>query len=363
MPAALRYLFFPPADFTIMSSSTTQHEAPSRESGDEFDLFAVLDRVLERKLLFLAVFATIFLLGVLLAVIRTPQYSYVSVLQIGSAYGSNSVSGKFVEDTDGVVTKLQRSVVPGVVATWIAKHPGRQVPEMVIKGKRNAGIVLIMTKAGEKQSSDVADLHEAVVGKIIQEHKSLVMTQYESFMSEARKALVGSQAEIRRIGVALTQQKQRKTLLRRQLERLNREIDLLSTTRQEVQELQDAENNDSALYLAQLDLPAMQERRDSLEEELNIRQDLVLAELQRNLSDTESEKNAAIKKIDLLENEIGSLRLTRLQTLAATMPDKVGLSPKLVMVFSFVLALLAAWFAVMFAEYVKRQTGSQKPLP
>jgi len=345
-----------------MSSSTTQHESSSRESGDEFNPVAVLNSVLKRKLLFLAVFMVVLLLGILLAVIRTPQISYVSVLQIGSAYGSNSVSGRLVEDTDGVVTKLQRSVIPAVVANWILEHPDRPAPEIVIKGKRNAGIVLIMTKAGEKQSAEVAALHKSVVGKIIEEHRSLVMTRYESILSEARKNLVGSEAQMRQIKVALVQQQQRKELLERQLKRLNAEIDSLSTTRRKMLDPDDAEKKESAPYLVQLDLPAMLERRDILEDDLKINQNLIRAELERKLSDTESDKDAAAKKVDLLKSEINSLRLTRVETLASAMPDRVGLSTKLVLAFSFVLALLAAWFAVMFAEYLERQIRKQKSL-
>ncbi|BAO45539.1 GumC domain-containing protein [Thiolapillus brandeum] len=338
-----------------MSSPTTTRESSSREAGDEFDPIAVLNIVVKRKRLFLSVLLVVLVLGVLVALTRTPQNSYVSVLQIGSAYGSNSVSGKLVEDTDGVVTKLQRSVIPQVVSAWATEHPDQAVPQMIIKGKRSSGIVLIMTKAGEKQASMIADLHRSVAGKIIGEHKTLVMTQYESFLSEARKDLVASESEIRKVRVALGQQKVRKTLLGQQLQRLNREIATLSAARQEGMEQEAGEEKPSALYLVPLDLPAMLERRDSLEDELKIKQDLILAELQSNLSNAESNRLAAIKKIDLLKNEINSLRLTRIQTLASAMPDKIGLSPKLVMVFSLVLGLLAAWFAVMFADYWQRQ--------
>ncbi|WP_456373466.1 hypothetical protein [Thiolapillus sp.] len=304
--------------------------------------------------MFATVFVAVLLLGAILALTRTPQYSYVSVLQIGAAYGSNSVSGKLVEDTDGVVTKLEKSVIPEVVAAWRKEHPERPEPKMLIKGKRNAGIVLIMTRASQDQSREIADLHRQVANSIVDAHKTLVMTQFESFLSQARKERDDSEAKIHQTKAAMTQQQQRKLLLGKQLQRLNAEIESVSDSRQEIASQVDGDKQNAAPFLTQLDLPSMLERRDRLEDDWQIQQNLVLADLQRALSEAQSANEAARKKIDLLQNEIGSLRLTRIQTLAAAMPDKVGLSPGLVMILSVVFALVAAWFAVMFAEYLAR---------
>ncbi len=343
-----------------MSSSSSQHDPSSADSSEAFNPIAIFYAILRRKILFIGVFAAVFLTGVVVAMNRTPQNSFVTVLQIGSAYGSNSVSGKLVEDAGGVVTKLERTIVPEIARAWRSEHPEGAVPELLIKAKSTAGIVLLMTKAGMDQQSAVSAFHRSVVEKIVQQHESLVMAQYQSHLSEAQQQLDDAVAESNQLKESVAQHEQRKKLLKHQLERLNAEIDELSGARQAIVEKTDGENSAPALYIAQLDMPALLEHRDALEDELNIKQNLVLSELKRKIVVAQSNEKAALAEIALLKKEVNSLRLTRIQSLASPMPDHVGLSAKWIIIMSLLMGLLAAWFAVMFAEYMRRQLGAWK---
>lgn len=339
-----------------MNPSKPSHDPASSPQGEEFNPVVVLSVIWRRKALFLTVLFTVLLAGVALALFSVPSASYVTVLQIGSAYGNNSLSGKLVEDTDGVVTKLERSVIPEVARAWSSERPARPVPKLTVKAKRNAGVILLMSKAAVDRQADVSAFHEAVVKKIVETHRALVTKQYESFMSQARKNLVESQAQLQQLTVSLSEQQQRRTLLERQLKRLNMEIKSISATRRKLAESEEAEDSRVELYLAQLDLPAMLERRDFLEEELDVGLDIKIADIRQKVSNAESDRDAAEKYIELLKAEMGGLRLTRVQGLATPMPDKMGLSPALMLIVSLVLGLLLAWFTVMFIEYLARRS-------
>lgn len=306
--------------------------------------------------MFLLVFIVVLVAGAGAALFSVPHASYVTVLQIGSAYGNNSLSGKLVEDTDGVVAKLERAVIPEVARTWRSETPARMPPELTVKAKKNAGLILLMSKAGVDSREDVSAYHEAVARKIVEAHRMLVMKQYESFMSQARTALVSSQAELQQVRQALLKQEQRRTLLGRQLERLNREIETVSTTRKAVGVLAEGEQRRGSLSVASLiDLPAMLDRRDALEETLNIVLDIEIAELKQQMANAASKRDMEEKKIEQLKAELDSQRLTRVESLALPMPDEMGLTPALMLVMSLILGLLLAWFAVMFAEYLARK--------
>ncbi len=338
-----------------MNSSLPQREPASPTTGEEFNPVAVFQVVWRRRLLFFPVFFLVLLLGVVYAAISVPANSYVTVLQIGSAYGNNSVSGKLVEDTDGVVTKLQRSIIPEVSRRWREEKPRNPIPKVTVKAKNHAGIVLLMSKAPMDREAEVAAFHKSVVGEIVAEHRSIVMKQYESFLFGSRKNLVKSEAELRQLKVALAEQEQRRSLLEQQLQRLNREIDSLSVARKELAESGVEETGLTEVYLSQLDLPAMLERRDSLENDLHIKLDLEIADIKQKIANAQSSRDAAAKYIELLEDEVGKLRLTRIQSLAYAMPEHVGLSGTVMIVMSLVLGLILAWFVVMFVEYLARQ--------
>jgi len=339
-----------------MNSSMPAREPASSPRDEEFNPLVVYQVIRRRKAMFFFVFLAVVLTGGIMTLFSVPKASYVTVLQIGSAYGNDSLSGKLVEDADGVATKLERSVIPEVTRSWRSEKPARMVPKLTVKAKRNAGVILLMSQAPVSRQADVSQLHQAVVRPIVEAHRSLVTTQYEAIMSQARRDLVKSQAQLDQLSVALSEQKQRKELLARQLRRLNADIESISATRMERDVPGEEKNDHRELYLTQLDLPAMLERRDSLEEELNIALDLEIADIRQKISNAESERDAAEKHIEQLQREMDSLRLTRVQSLASPMPDKVGLSPALMLVMSLILGLLLAWFTVMFVEYLARKS-------
>jgi hypothetical protein len=319
------------------------------------DLFLVLER---RKRLIAAVFAVVTLLGLLYAVLRTPEYVYTSSIQIG-----RGVSG-LLDSPAAVAAKLNESFIPHV--RYEAASGGDKVPRIRAEAPKGSDIVVLRSSGTANERAQQEEAHRLVIDQLVKDQEGALNVARRNLQAETSRVnarIQRLQAENALIGERMARLVEREASLRSGLEELRNAIAVAEKRRESLTQRNDSQAA-PVLMFAESDLSRMREREQQLTDELHVG----LA------AERDAIKNAELNNLALVaeaQEKLGEIeakqQLTRASaamtpTVRSTEPSGPGAG--VIVAASLLLGLAAGVFLAFIVEFVtraqeRRQTGGQ----
>ena len=328
------------------------------------DLWLVLVR---RRFILVATVLACILAGLLFALLRPPSYAFTTMIQIGrivelpeqnesSAVGSRATSNA-LESTETVVAKLNEGYIPKVLAEYVDEADDRAAFKIEASSPKQSQLILIKSKASEKQSELHLGLHKKILEVLLLDHDVLIgniriskeihlaqeSRKYESLSDETR-VLVN---RIKLLGDT-------QVLLEKQIGEIQ---DLLSKVPSAMERAQ-SEVGDEAQGLTFLmvdnEIQQNRTRLAALEERSQINLPKERSELEKRLADLERDRAMQQEIISANETQLSRIRGTRVIVGPARSLEPVGPGRAVILTLAGVLGLVLGIFAAFFAEFLAK---------
>ena len=253
-----------------------------------------------------------------------------------------------LESTETVVVKLNEGYIPKVLAAYVNEADDLTAPKIEASGPKQTQMVLIKSKAPEKESELHLDLHKRIIENLLADHAILIGNFRKSLeikFKQARDRYASLSDEARLLVSRLELLDGTKALLAKQVGEIQ---DLLSSTASMLERaLPEVGGEAKALTFLMVGNEIQQNRNRlaTLEERLYIGLPQERNALEKRLADVERTKVTQLEAIAALETGLSSIRETRVIVGPARSLEPVGFGRSVILALAGVLGLLA-WLVV-----------------
>ena len=353
-----------PARGAVGSEGLELRELPSPYA-DEISLLDLWLVLVRRRFILVATALACVLAGLLFAFLKPPSYAFTTTIQLGRivelrGLGETVASvtpNESLKPPETVVAKLNTGYIPKILSAYVDEADDRTAPKIEASSPNQSQLVLIKSKAPEKESELHVNLHKKVMAPLLADHANLIsnfrrsielrVTQatrrYESLSDEARvlvnrvKLLDNTQA-----------------LLEKQIGQIQ---DLLSSTASGLERAL-SEVGDEAKALTFLmvgnEIQQNRTRLAELEERLHIGLPQERGTLEKRMADVKRDMTTQQEQISTIEMGLRSIRETRLIIGPARSLEPVGPGRAVILALAGVLGLILGIFAAFFAEFLTK---------
>ncbi len=330
---------------------------------DTIDLIDILVKLIKRKHVILWSMLFSILCGVALILSRSPVYSYVAAIEIGSQLTENGTP-VFFEKAQTVKSKLVTAFIPQVLQTYASEHPenknsGRY--KIAVSVPKGSELIVLSAKGAQSQSEALLDIEQKIIDMLAKDHGRILSIIRSSIVKEKAEAeaelaylkndtifdvprkklqaeLVAAETQYQRIkepdlveskrrilknklktmqnklGLLIDQSKKLKTdtnslkrselRMAKKVESIQRQIQLSLNKRE--QAIEDVNDPTQAMTLLMIDSQIQQARQflTDLEQRLYIDIQDKLSELQVSVKDNQRKQEAMLAKISKVELDI-----------------------------------------------------------
>lgn len=335
---------------------------PSRYAKDTInfvDLWLVLIR---RRFILVATVLACILAGILFAFLRPPSYAFTTTIQIGrlgldETFKSTSLIDRSLEPPETVVAKLNQGYIPKVLAEYVAETDGRTALTIEASNPKRSQIVLLKSKAPEKESELHVTLHNKIGELLLVDHAGLI-GNFERFVkleiTQERSKYESLLDETRALANYLELLDGTKALLEKQISEIQ---DLLPSTASALERaLSEVSDEAKALTFLMVGNEIQQNRTRlaTLEERLHVLLPQERSQLEKKIADLKRDTITQQEKISTIEARLSSVRETRLLVGPARSIEPVGPDRAVILALAGVLGLILGVLAAFFAEFLAK---------
>lgn len=150
-----------------------------REQYSEIDLVDIWIIIRRHLWLFLAVFLVIFILGLVVANLRSVKYDYSVTVQIGGFRAGGTATLVPIMELDAVVDALQNAIIPTVLRSYADAHPGFNpaTVNIEVSTPKTGAQVTLETRGTLAQDSLMRELLAEIVNKMEHDQGSLLQSR------------------------------------------------------------------------------------------------------------------------------------------------------------------------------------------
>ncbi|MGH8397250.1 MAG: hypothetical protein ACRETA_03250 [Gammaproteobacteria bacterium] len=161
-----------------------------RERDSEIDMVDVWIIIRGHAWLFIAVFLVLFILGVVVATLRSTKYDYSVTVQIGGFRSAGTGKLEPLVQLDAVVDALQNAIIPEVLQTYADAHTGFNpaTTKILVTTPKTGAQVTLQTRGTLAQGAFMREILSKVVQRMDRDQGSLLQERIA-----ATKALLAQQ--------------------------------------------------------------------------------------------------------------------------------------------------------------------------
>ncbi|THB67371.1 MAG: hypothetical protein D6B27_04730 [Gammaproteobacteria bacterium] len=360
------------------------------------DLFLLL---LKRRKEIVAIFLFCLLLLVTFALVKKRAYEYKTVIEVGSYYfpGGGSTGRVPIELLDQVKVKIEERFSVSVMRYFarLEKEP----VGIKVEAPKQSNIIVLKSQGGDSQEEEEQHLKalSILAESVVEDHKLIMADTVE----KARQKKEGYFRQIQKMDLDITSIKEKKKdnmeklkllsekekLLKKQLERVSREIeDLVQQKRKYLERGRGSSRDAMAILLIDNEIKQSRNSRDSLENQIkiNLKQSIIeknaeLEQNERSILNLEQEARSLIgiytryvlaekdqsnqellklKNIEFKQAEDRKVPLNVKPTTIAVKPFRIttptGIGKKQILLIGGFLSLFVSLFMAFIIEFVSR---------
>jgi len=338
-------------------------ELPSRYEEDEISLVDLWLVLVRRRFIFAAAVLACVLAGLLFAFFKPPMYAFTTTIQLGRivelrGLGETVASmtpNESLEPPETVVAKLNEGYIPKALSAYADEVGQRTAPEVEASSPKESQLILIKSKASEKESEVHIGLHKKIMEPLLADHAIFIdnfRTSIEFRFAQATRKYESLSDETRVLVNRVKLLGDTRALLEKQIGEIQ---DLLSMASSALERAQ-SEVGDEAKALTFLmvgnEIQQNRIRLAELEERLHINLPKKRSELEKRLADLERDKAMQQEKKSALETGLRSIRETRVLVGPVRSLEPVGPGRAVILALAGVLGLILGIFAAFFAEFL-----------
>ncbi len=320
---------------------------------DEISLIDLVRILLRRKVLLMGTFVSGTILAIGAAMLYEQQFLYSASIEVGSVSDMQGDTSQ-VESTNAVLSKLQESIIPAVLADFTNSTGGSKVPSINAHSPRNSELLVIEGKGRRSQAEAIVELENTILARLKEQQASL----YELEKMDIVNALVDKDAQLREekalqnsLEAALVRTEKLYQLRLNQLKENESNINRLITTRSK---LGKGDNAVLAQLLVDAELEKAQRMRLELEQTVNLDLPAARDDLQRQI-EISVRKQAGLEA-DIVKTKLllENVKETRFVNEPGANPVPTGVSKKAIIAVGGLLSAMLAILAVFLAEFIVR---------
>lgn len=300
------------------------------------------------------------MVGFLFALTRSATYSFSTTVQIGTV--SSGGKNELIESTDTALNKILSAYIPFVLAHFYEKQPedgGRY--KLNVSVPKKSDILIVDANGSINQEKIYKELIDNVVKKLISDHSRIINLKIKNFqvtIAHAENVFASSKDNATLIAANIARLEKTAELLRSQIAEKKRILADAVKNRDHV-------NSNSAtgamsVLLIDSEIQRYQQLIDTLERNLLIDLNQQRNELEKSASDNLRDQRDLQNNIDQFKNELANMSNTKAIVPVMRSSDPVGISKKMILLITVVLAGLAGVFAALVAEFLHNIILNQK---
>ena len=154
---------------------------------DEIDLIDIWITLRQYKKVFLWVFITIFLLGLVKAMFFFQEkYTLTSVIQIGSINNGNSITA--IESPESLIGKLNNALIPEITNSLLIENSSLSKFDTNVSSPKNSDIVLLQNTVKESDIDIFSEYQKKLAAFVLSDHKQKITFAQSDLLAEMSSA-------------------------------------------------------------------------------------------------------------------------------------------------------------------------------
>lgn len=161
---------------------------------DEINLVDLWVSLVAYRKVFLSIFLTILIAGVLFAfMLFQEKRSLVTVVQIGTF----AQDGKILplESTESLLSKINNSIVPATTSLWVEQNQLEENFKTVTENPKDSQVITLMNKVKEDDVLLISGFQQKVAELVVEDHRRLMT----SFKAKLISSLEQAQLQLKRL--------------------------------------------------------------------------------------------------------------------------------------------------------------------
>ena len=340
-------------------------ELLSRYEEDDISLVDLWLVLVRRRFIFTAAVLASVLAGLLFAFLKTPTYTFTTMIQIGRIVElrglgetvASETPNESLESVGTVVAKLNAAYITTILAEYVDEAGDRTAPKIEASSPDQSQLVLIKSKSPEKEAELHMNLHKKVMEPLLADHADLIANFRKSLDLRLTQETGKYESLLDQEPVLANHLKlldDTKALLEKQIGQIQ---DLLSSTASGLERAL-SEVGDEAKALTFLvagnEIQQSRTRLAALEERLHIGLPQQRITLGKQLADVKRHMTTQQEYISMIEMGLRSIRDTRVLVGPARSLEPVSAGRAVVLSLAAVAGLFLGILAAFFAEFLAK---------
>ncbi|HEY5602041.1 MAG TPA: Wzz/FepE/Etk N-terminal domain-containing protein [Gammaproteobacteria bacterium] len=333
-----------------------QPNVPPYYYEDEISLIDLWLVLVRRKKLLIVTFATITVIGLVMALVTPKKYNYSTSIELGSRVIQDKVQP--IESPETLLAKIQESYIPFVQQQYRNENPDNNaVYKISARVPKGSQIIVVESQGGEENGAVYKDLQQKVINQVQSDHKR-ILEVIRKELEISRNDAVNKLEELKDTVKLLIAREKRLTeiaeLIKRQIEEAKADLAIAEKNRQ--RSVKEATNEAKAMTLLMLDNEVQQQRLRlaKLEERLIVEiaegQDKLASDIITNERLQEAQKDQ-IKRVEI---QLANLVETRALVPPMQSMEPTGVAKRVILAIAMVLGFVLALMAVFIAEFLQK---------
>lgn len=175
---------------TQMVSSTNMNYPMTGYRDDTIDLIDILVKLIQRKNVILWSMLFSILCGIALLSQRSPIYSYVTAIEIGSQMTENGTP-VFFENALTVKSKLVTAFIPQVLQTYASEHPENKSSEkfkIAVSVPKGSQLIVLSAKGTQRHSESLLHIEQKIIDMLSKDHGRILSIIRSSIVKDKAEA-------------------------------------------------------------------------------------------------------------------------------------------------------------------------------
>ncbi|MCW9015191.1 MAG: hypothetical protein OQL06_15595 [Gammaproteobacteria bacterium] len=328
----------------------------STDRDDEISLFDLWLVLVNRKVLLFTVAGVILLLGILQALTIPSKYQYHTAIEIGMT--RNSEGPVYFEDPGTVLSKINKSYIPQVMAETMALNPGfNSLNKIKASLEKNSHVIFLEVKSVEKDEEIYIGMLKQIVALIEADHgriSAIWEKDLELSKSKVEHGIIRLQDQEKLFHAQNKRIDEKAQLLLQRINDVRQSLAESIKTRQSAAKKVNTEGKALALLMMDNDLRSSREQLAGLEEKHSLGIQNSREILANQIAENQRKQLEAKYELSRIEIERKNLLHTRALSRPIKHNDPVGPSKKLIVIGALFAGIFMAVFAVFIAEFLSK---------
>lgn len=157
---------------------------------DTIDLIDILIKLIKRKYVILWSMLFSVFCGVIMLMLLSPVYSYVTAIEIGSQMTENGTP-VFFENAQTVKSKLVTAFIPQVLLTYASEHPENKSSgkfKIAVSVPKGSQLIVLSAKGTQSQSEALLQIEQKIIDMLSKNHGRILSIIRSSIVKDKAEA-------------------------------------------------------------------------------------------------------------------------------------------------------------------------------